>query len=555
MLTPPFIYEPSFWLFYLNLPFPVVDSFERNAESILTDPTLGAARASAAMHRICSSPAEASLALQALPLLHLAGFAAPRHSLVGLRSGMGSGIRAAAGDGFEEGAFSRGGSDMLGHSGVALPVLLSEIYRHICPPALPVPSLQHAPTLLSAVASAGSRKGAAVSPSIAAVSALAAEHWRVSHAKFNGESKVTGRGSSSGGGGSGGAEAHVDDGDEDGGYEAIPGAVDAGWTAGRKRRQQQATRDLASASIGRRLLRVGIVAGSLDNFPGKIVIGLLETVPAAQRSRVEFIAMCYPTPRDVNTDRLNSLFDRHINLSPSNQTSVVRRVLEARPDFLLFADASLDSRVFALAHERLALWQGALWGWGSTLGIPTIDFYFAPEVFWKHSQCPAAAAAAIVAAAGADDAAVESSGAGWGGSGIGRGVRSRKAAYATRLQHPGLTGPQELFREQVVLLQGLPYIQPPAMVTVEEGRALLQTRYLLPANNQTHLYLFPGSVKHVHPEFDRAIDVILKTDPVAVVVFAVARSGRDSVPPTHMSVRHDLLHPPMPAAAVAKCLR
>ena len=32
----------------------------------------------------------------------------------------------------------------------------------------------------------------------------------------------------------------------------------------------------------------------------------------------------------------------------------------------------------------------------------------------------------------------------------------------------------------------------------------------------------------------------------------VPRSGRDGVPTTHIAVRHDLLHPTMPAAAVAK---
>lgn len=56
-------------------------------------------------------------------------------------------------------------------------------------------------------------------------------------------------------------------------------------------------------------------------------------------------------------------------------------------EFILFADAALDSRVFAIAHERLALFQGALWGWGGTIGIPTIDYYFIPEILWTNSYC------------------------------------------------------------------------------------------------------------------------------------------------------------------------
>lgn len=46
---------------------------------------------------------------------------------------------------------------------------------------------------------------------------------------------------------------------------------------------------------------------------------------------------------------------------------------------------------------------------------------------------------------------------------------------------------------------------------------VLQDRYLLPLLNSTHLYLFPGSVKHLHPEFDGALRLILDTDPYAMV--------------------------------------
>lgn len=260
------------------------------------------------------------------------------------------------------------------------------------------------------------------------------------------------------------------------------------------------------------LIKIGIVAGSFDNIPGKIMIGLLESMSEKSRMGVKFTAMCFPTPRDGTTDRVNGLFDDHINLSAGNKTLVRQRILDHGADIILFADAALDSRVFAIAHERLAPYQALLWHWGGTLGIPTIDFYFIPEILWRYSKC-------------------------------------------AQLQR-GPSPPQSLFSEQVVLLEGLPYVtaQSP-QVSKDEVRAILQSRYLLPVNNQTHIYVFPGSVKHLHPEFDRAIDVILKTDPLAMVVLAVARSGRDNVPPTHIAVRHDLMHPSQPAAAVAKCLR
>ena len=145
--------------------------------------------------------------------------------------------------------------------------------------------------------------------------------------------------------------------------------------------------------------------------------------------------MCFPTPRDSTTDLVNTLFNAHVNLSPTNKSVVMEKIIQARADFILFADAALDSRVFALAHERLALHQGrvesssistsilhllliylihlihasiscihlihpshqsfiyliyplgALWHYGGSLGIPTLDYYFMPEIFWQHSQC------------------------------------------------------------------------------------------------------------------------------------------------------------------------
>lgn len=83
------------------------------------------------------------------------------------------------------------------------------------------------------------------------------------------------------------------------------------------------------------------------------------------------------------------------------------------------------------------------------MGIPSIDFYFMPEIFWSHSHC----------------------------------------GTLTKSSVP----PQDLFTEQVVLFEGLPYIPTPvSILSLDEIRALLQTRYLLPTNNQTHLYIFPG---------------------------------------------------------------
>lgn len=77
-------------------------------------------------------------------------------------------------------------------------------------------------------------------------------------------------------------------------------------------------------------------------------------------------------------------------------------------------------------------------------------------------------------------------------------------------------------------------------------------RYLLPPLNASHLYLFSGSVRYLHPEFDSALGYLLKTDPKAIVVVATTGHGRDRLPATHSASRYDLMHPSMPAAAIAK---
>jgi hypothetical protein len=87
-----------------------VDVFESQCESIL----LFKSHKALLMSSVCNSLDDAALALQALPLLHLAGYSAPRETL------------------------------NLGHSPVGLQRLLGEVYTTMCPlaplaPVLPLP--------------------------------------------------------------------------------------------------------------------------------------------------------------------------------------------------------------------------------------------------------------------------------------------------------------------------------------------------------------------------------------------------------------------------------
>lgn len=91
-----------------------VDVFETQAETLLARPS-GRSRTislSPQMIAICNSPNEAALALQALPLLHLAGYSSPRAEV------------------------------LLGHSPVSLPVLLGEVFVNMCPTLKISPALE-----------------------------------------------------------------------------------------------------------------------------------------------------------------------------------------------------------------------------------------------------------------------------------------------------------------------------------------------------------------------------------------------------------------------------
>lgn len=434
-----------------------VNHFERQMESIL----LHEIPQNAAMTQVCNSLSEAAWALQALPLLHLIGFSAPR---VG---------------------------NALGHLPIPLPILLGEVYLHMCPdivdnsfditPQHYLGYLQRHPPALST--------SSALSRDIALLD--------------------------------------VDSG------SSLDGTVDNAARGNAKKDPTGGSNTNSNKNMVKRKLHIGIVAGSFDSLPGRIMIGLLDTFPDKLRKIVEFTAMCFPTPRSAVTDRVNALFDHHINLSTDNKTQVLARIADAHVDFVLFADAAMDARVFALAHERLALYQGSLWSWGGTLGIGTIDFVFQPEIFLQHSRCKVHHSHRLLLQQ--------------------QQQQSANSAQSFQQQNTPKHLPQQHFTEQVVWLTGIPELLPraPALRT-DDAVSLLHQRFLLELSNRTHIYLFPASVKHFHPEFDRAVEVIFRTDPLAIVVLAVVKTGRDHLPTTHLAVTHDLLHPAMPLAGVYK---
>lgn len=282
------------------------------------------------------------------------------------------------------------------------------------------------------------------------------------------------------------------------------------------------------SSQSSRKLRIGVISGSFDVQSGRIIVGLFENIMDADAARArgrgggdftspyELVALCFPTPRDKITDRARLLFHEHVNLDTANRKKTIQRIAKTQLDVIIFSDGGHDSRTFALAHYRLAPFQLMYWGWGGTLGIKTIDHYLYPEILWSPKSCV--------------------------------------------LSTGSVQSPQEQYSEQVVLLEGLP---PYARVKDKEspygnnGSATevwekFQKYLLLPPQNRSNLYLFPGSVRQFHPEMDLAISILLKTDPLAIIIFTTPLMGRDLLPPLHESVKNDLLHPVMPVAGVAQ---
>ena len=194
-----------------------VDSFEQQGEALLLLRSPSSKGPVSLMTRICNSLNEAALALQALPLLHLAGYSSPRY-------GQG-----------------------LGHSPVALPVLLGEVLQAMCPP-------NSNPSVIHPI------KG------------------------FVGNSNNTN-------------------------YDA---KVDY------KKKKQKITK-----------IKIGFMSGSFDGAAGYTVIALVEGLTAVERATIKLTALSFPTPRDATTDRVNALFDDHVNLNPMNKSQAISRVLDS----------------------------------------------------------------------------------------------------------------------------------------------------------------------------------------------------------------------------------
>jgi protein O-GlcNAc transferase len=147
----------------------------------------------------------------------------------------------------------------------------------------------------------------------------------------------------------------------------------------------------------------------------------------------------------------------HINL-PFDLARARELVAGLRLDVLMYADIGMDPLSYFLAFSRLAPVQGAMWGHPVTSGIPNIDYFVSSSLFEPEGA----------------------------------------AAH---------------YSETLVALDALPaYLARPALPAAPRGRRALG----LPEDKR--LYICPTMLQKLHPDFDAAIEGILRRDPEAEVV-------------------------------------
>jgi hypothetical protein len=214
------------------------------------------------------------------------------------------------------------------------------------------------------------------------------------------------------------------------------------------------------------------------------------------------------------------------------------------------------------------LYQGALWGWGGTLAIPTIDFYFMPEILWQGCDCNLPLSINYIPInnenrkndlstdnkdnindnSNVNDKSDNHDGQFSSKKNIitdaknsielnskniqknkSRSIDHQNIEYSTTSNDEdsfnmrkrlNSVKPQELFSEQIVFFSGIPQLPITPPTEINELWKILQSRYLFPPQNRTHIYIFPGSIRHLHPEFDSALSILLRTDPMVMVVLA-----------------------------------
>jgi len=133
------------------------------------------------------------------------------------------------------------------------------------------------------------------------------------------------------------------------------------------------TPPVAPPPLDHRKIRIGIVSGFFhDHTIWKLFIeGWLKQF---DRTRFEIFGYHTGTSHDEHTDLAATLCDGFVEGGrPTGAWR--RRILEDRPDVLLYPEIGMDSMTARLGAMRLAPLQCVSWGHPETTGLATIDFF------------------------------------------------------------------------------------------------------------------------------------------------------------------------------------
>src|ERR1019366_2594218 len=110
-------------------------------------------------------------------------------------------------------------------------------------------------------------------------------------------------------------------------------------------------------------------------------IGLWMSGLIAQLGRKNFEVIVLSAGRhsDATNQFIRSNCDQYLEL-PSSLPIARAAIAESKLDILLYTDLGMEPFTYALAFNRLAPVQCAMWGHPMTSGIPAIDYFLSSEL-------------------------------------------------------------------------------------------------------------------------------------------------------------------------------
>ncbi|DAZ98747.1 TPA: hypothetical protein N0F65_003803 [Lagenidium giganteum] len=225
-----------------------------------------------------------------------------------------------------------------------------------------------------------------------------------------------------------------------------------------------------SAAKSKRL-RIGFISRFF--FSPAVGLYMDELIPQFDSSRFETFVFAVGLSKSMKVAEQVEQIAEHIIALPKDLRTAREEVQAADLDIIVYPELGMDKTTYFLSFYRLAPVQTVWWGNADTSCVPTIDIYI-----------------------------------------------------STEFEKEGFT---ENYCERIYQTKGMGIYhkmleQPDANATRDEIRAAIQERFGIPST--FHFYLTIESILHMHPDFDRAIQLILERDPDAHMFFLTSSTRR-----------------------------